>query len=164
MGDKWPPEPLGPESSPLLSLPSCPLEASAPSFRQCIPFPAVLFPFLRSLYFSVFSIFDSGRQASRASLLSTCHLIPLAGKLTWTGGEQRWEQALPDARLMRVIEVSTSHHVVAGSPIIPGVSPLFSCCLFPFFSLFCPSSLNLSLDPNTFTVSPFIMKTACLCL
>ena len=35
--------------------------------------------------------------------------------------------ALPDGRFMRVIEVQTSYGRVAGSPIIPTFSPLFSC-------------------------------------
>ena len=66
-------------------------------------------------------------------------MLPLAGssspsRVTSRGGRGSphtmhtlVQGALPDGGFMRMIEVQTSYHVVAGSPIIPIFSPLFSC-------------------------------------
>ena len=129
------------------------------SFRQYFP-PApptptphfVLFPLLIALYFSslcpisVLSFWESDirkLQDHSPQLMRPCSLWlvmahfdgwqPEVGEACLTHTVQTLvQQALPDRRFMRVIEVYTSYSVVTGRPIIPANSSLFSCCLFLF--------------------------------
>ena len=151
-GDKWTAEPL---ISALLCLVS--LSGPLPSFRQHFPHPLppphfVLFPLLMTLYFSslclipVISFWESDirkLQHHSPQLVRPCSLWlimayldgwqPEVAEACLTHTVQTLvQQALPDRRFMRVIEVYTSYSVVTGRPIIPANSSSFSCCLFLF--------------------------------
>ena len=124
----------------------------------------------------VLSFRESRRWTATVSLLSACEpMLPLAGsgspQQVISGGGRGWlhtiqnlvQQALPG--FSQIYENDRSLNLILCSgwnPIVPVFSPLFSCCLFLFFSLICPSSLYLSFDLHTYTPISFILKTSCL--
>ena len=124
------------------SSPLCPFSLTTFPFPFC-PFPSSeisLHLLSLSSPTSVLFFQESGRRAATASHLAAYGtMLPLAGssspsRVTSRGGRGSphtmhtlVQGALPDGGFMRMIAVQTSYHVVAGSPIIPIFSPLFSC-------------------------------------